>query len=207
LDLGIQQVIEVGGTLVVSNSVDSQLAAEGISVLRIAGQDGTDTSVELAQFELNSNYNSNSEPEGLNWAYDQDSGSNCDSLSADAPGALSYYPASVIADSEDVFSCTVTVALARGDFFADGVTSSDVTGNEFLPILLTESPTSLGTYTTAFLAAGGSPYGIDPIANPVAPFVPYLGDAVGVILPFGGPLAIADSTLTAALAAISSGNP
>jgi putative cell wall-binding protein len=204
LDLGIQQVIEVGGTLVVSNAVNASLTSQGISVLRIAGQDGTDTSVQLAQFELNTNWTTNAQPEGLDWAFDQDGGDNCLVL---PDGAPSNYPASVIADGDAVYSCTITVALARGDFFADGVTSSDVTGNQAYPIILTENPTTLGTYTTAFLAAGGSPVGIDPVASPIAPFVPYLGSVIGVILPFGGPLAIADSTLTAALAAISSGNP
>jgi len=202
LDLGIQQVIEVGGTLVVSNAVNASLTSQGISVLRIAGQDGTDSSVQLAQFELNSNWTSNEQPEGLNWAASQDDGSNCLVLS-DSAAALTYYPDDVV----PVYSCEITVALARGDFFADGVTSSDVTGNQAYPIILTENPTTLGTYTTAFLSAGGSPNGIDPVANSFNPFVPYQGDVIGVILPFGGPLAIADSTLTAALAAISSGNP
>ncbi len=50
---GIQQAIVMGGPLVINDSVVTQLEGMGISVLRIAGTDATDTSAEAAKFELN----------------------------------------------------------------------------------------------------------------------------------------------------------
>ncbi len=52
LSLGIGQVILVGGPFALSDTVASQIEGLGISVLRIAGQDYTDTAQELANFEL-----------------------------------------------------------------------------------------------------------------------------------------------------------
>jgi hypothetical protein len=48
----VQQVIVMGGPIAISDNVLSQVEAMGISVLRVAGQDFTDTSQLLAQFEL-----------------------------------------------------------------------------------------------------------------------------------------------------------
>ncbi len=50
-DLGIDQVIVVGGPYAVSNSIEASLAATGDSVLRVAGADYAGTAVELARFE------------------------------------------------------------------------------------------------------------------------------------------------------------
>jgi hypothetical protein len=50
----VQQVIVMGGPIAISDNVLSQVEAMGISVLRVAGQDFTDTSQLLAGFELNS---------------------------------------------------------------------------------------------------------------------------------------------------------
>lgn len=49
--LGIRQVIVVGGPLAVSNAVVTSLEDLGVSVLRVAGQTCSGTSVELAEFE------------------------------------------------------------------------------------------------------------------------------------------------------------
>ena len=51
-DLGIKQVIVMGGPLAVSDGVVSSLESLGVSVLRIAGQDAPDTAVQLADFEM-----------------------------------------------------------------------------------------------------------------------------------------------------------
>ncbi|MGH8989349.1 MAG: cell wall-binding repeat-containing protein, partial [Acidimicrobiales bacterium] len=51
--LSVTQVIVMGGPLAVTNSVVTSLESHGVSVLRIAGTDATDTAAELAQFELN----------------------------------------------------------------------------------------------------------------------------------------------------------
>jgi hypothetical protein len=53
LNLGIQQLIVMGGPVAISDTVVQQVEALGIAVLRIAGQDFQDTSQLLAQFELN----------------------------------------------------------------------------------------------------------------------------------------------------------
>jgi putative cell wall-binding protein len=54
--LGIKQVILLGGPDAVSNTVEGQLSSTtglNLTVLRIAGQDATDTAQLLAQFEVN----------------------------------------------------------------------------------------------------------------------------------------------------------
>jgi hypothetical protein len=48
----IQQVIVMGGPIAISDNVLTQVEAMGIAVIRIAGQDFTDTSQQLARFEL-----------------------------------------------------------------------------------------------------------------------------------------------------------
>ena len=60
--LGVRQVILVGGPLAVSNTVESDLTEiTGVSVLRVAGKDYTDTARELAKFEAAGS------TEGLGW--------------------------------------------------------------------------------------------------------------------------------------------
>lgn len=49
--IGIKQLIVMGGQLAVSNQVVTDLVDLGISVLRVAGQDYTDTAVQLARLE------------------------------------------------------------------------------------------------------------------------------------------------------------
>lgn len=228
LNLGIQQVIEVGGPLAISDAVNSALESQGISVLRIAGADQSDTSVQLAEFELNTSVNANGQPEGLDWApfqgwhgYPNSSGGvsygfgdNCSvDLTNAVAGSTNPGQTSIEAWGQDGAyahaSCQVTVALARGDFFADGVTSSVVTGHDGYPIILTENPSTLGSYATGFFTAGGSPYGVDPVPDPLlGPTGPYQGEITDDILPFGGPLALNPSTIAAALNAVSAGaNP
>jgi putative cell wall-binding protein len=65
-NMAIQQVIVMGGPLAISDSVVSQIEALGIAVLRIAGNDFTDTSQLTAQFELNS-VNTSGQFNGLDW--------------------------------------------------------------------------------------------------------------------------------------------
>jgi putative cell wall-binding protein len=67
----IKQVILMGGPIAVSDTVVSQIQAMGISVLRIAGQDFTQTAAELALFELNSTVGT-SGLEGLGWDANND---------------------------------------------------------------------------------------------------------------------------------------
>ena len=52
--LGVKQVIVIGGQLALQNSVEAAIAAlnGGISVVRIAGIDATDTAAQIAKFAL-----------------------------------------------------------------------------------------------------------------------------------------------------------
>jgi hypothetical protein len=62
----VQQVLVMGGPIAISDNVVSQIEAMGITVVRIAGQDFTDTSQLLAQFELSST-NLAAQATGLDW--------------------------------------------------------------------------------------------------------------------------------------------
>lgn len=138
--LGIKQVIMMGGPIAISNSVVTSLQSMGISVLRIAGQDYTDTAAQLASFEVNTNTNSAGNVEGL---------------SLD-PGNT------VIAARGDFY----TDGLAGSVVAAGGLTY--VIGGHFMPVLLTLNPTTVGKYLTAFLNTAGSPAGIDGIGGTVS---------------------------------------
>ena len=65
-DLGIKQVIVMGGPVAVTDPVVAQVQGMGIEVTRIAGVDYTDTATQLAGFELNAT-NSQGQVIGLNW--------------------------------------------------------------------------------------------------------------------------------------------
>ena len=58
VNLAIQQVVVMGGPLAIPDSVVTQLEGMGITVLRVAGQDYTDTSQLFAQFYENQDSNS-----------------------------------------------------------------------------------------------------------------------------------------------------
>jgi parallel beta-helix repeat protein len=121
--LGVEQVILMGGPLAVTNTVEAALVTKtGVSVLRVAGKDYTDTARELAKFELAGSTN------GLGWT----------------PGHR--------------------ITVARGNGFTDGLagavlentlnTSTGAAGTA-RPLLLTENPTTIGTYLTTFLKVTG----------------------------------------------------
>jgi putative cell wall-binding protein len=119
--LHIQQVIVMGGQLAVSDAVVQTLEAHGVSALRIAGADDTETAIELARCEVSAT----TSHAGLGWA---------------GTGSL-----------------TVT----RGDFYSDGlagaVVAADGPGDAAPePLLLTASPTSMGSYLPTFLATAGT---------------------------------------------------
>ena len=68
VDLGIKQVIVMGGPIAISDAVVLQVVALGVSVVRIAGTDLTDTAQLLAEFELSSTVNGSGQATGLGWA-------------------------------------------------------------------------------------------------------------------------------------------
>ncbi|HEX3794863.1 MAG TPA: cell wall-binding repeat-containing protein [Acidimicrobiales bacterium] len=131
----ITQVIVAGGPASVSDVVTGTLIGEGISVLRVAGNDYTDTAQELAQFELNSlsTTGTSPQPEGLGW--DVASGNQVTLAVGDG--------------YQD--------ALAGAPFAGRG--GPNETGHP-QPILLTFDPNTLGTFLSGFLAKAGSTAGL-----------------------------------------------
>ena len=94
----VQQVIVMGGPVAVSDNVLTQVEAMGISVLRIAGQDFTDTSQLLAQFELNSV----------------------------VPLAQPNAGQAIGLDYGPVFAASELLVIARGDYYTDAIVASRV---------------------------------------------------------------------------------
>ena len=149
--LGVKQVIVVGGQLALQNSVEAQIAAlnGGISVLRIAGIDATDTAAQIANFAL-STAGANS---GLAWT----AGNHA-----------------VLASHGDYWSDALGAAALGGG-------ANAAFGTE--PIILTQSPTVIGQYTTAELSV---------LANA----------GVTNLTVLGGPLAMPSSTVNTLLAGL-----
>jgi putative cell wall-binding protein len=147
-NLGIRQVIVMGGPIAVSDTVVTQLEALGVSVIRIAGTDYTNTAQLLAQFEL-------STTNGLGWAVGH----------------------------------TYNIAVARGDFFADALAGSALTGLNHAPIVLTLNPNTLGS---------GIP-GLFTAEHALSP-----PNQVSNIVVLGGPIAVTPATVNALLASIPS---
>ncbi len=152
-NLGIKQVVVMGGQLAVANGVVTSLESLGVTVLRIAGQDATDTAVQLADFEMGSKSNHL----GVGWSGDG------------------------------------TLAVARGDYFTDGLAGAITAAgggkthtHQPEPLLLCESPTTVGPYLSAFLSEAGHT-GIDSDAS----------DRVTTLTILGGPLAVSPSVATA----------
>lgn len=108
--LGTKQVIVLGGTRAISNTVVTSLEDLGLEVLRVAGRTYTDTAVQLAELEANTPTGG----AGLGWS-------------------------------------GVSVAVARGNGFTDGLVGAVVAGKVPEPVLLTENQTTVGPYVTAFL--------------------------------------------------------
>ena len=152
--LGVKQVVLMGGTLAVTNTVEQALVAKtGVSVLRVAGKDYTDTAAELARFEV-----------------------------AGATAGLGWTPGH-------------RIMVARGNGFTDGLcgavlenahnTQTGAPGTT-RPLLLTENPTTVGTYLTTFLKVTGHT-GIDGKA----------GATVTALTVLGGRLAVSTAEISA----------
>ncbi|MGH8988228.1 MAG: cell wall-binding repeat-containing protein, partial [Acidimicrobiales bacterium] len=117
--LHVAQVVVMGGPLAVSDSVVAAIEHLGVSVLRVAGQDATDTAVELARLETS--------PVGTGAGWHG----------------------------------TGDLTVAQGAYFTDGLTGAVVAGDGPAasgpePLVLTESPTTVGAPLTAFLHQAGS---------------------------------------------------
>ena len=221
LELGIQQVIVPGGPVAISGGVLATLAAQGIDSLRLAGQDASETSTQIARFELGGQTSAHTpiaasgpslslealafggtHPAGLGWK--RTFGDCAQNTSEEGRNPLGPF------DN----NCEATVALARGDYFADALTSSVVTGHTGYPetghlgpepVLLTEDPNTLGSALNTFFNQAGSPFGIDPLLATFVTPIAGTGTTIETIQPFGGPDALANSTIQDALNQISAG--
>jgi putative cell wall-binding protein len=163
--LGIKQVIVLGGPLAVSNTDVTSIIGMGVSVIRIAGQDQTDTAQLLASFELDQQGTTYT---GLGW------------------GATGNW--------------NNTILVARGDFYSDALAGSVLASIHPTPLVLTENPSTVGTYLPTFLNLGGSAAGIDNLNGVTG----YSGN-IQTVQPLGGPLALNATTLSAIVAAVAAG--
>jgi putative cell wall-binding protein len=134
--LNIKQVIVVGGPLAVSDGDVTSIEAAngGITVLRVSGQDQTDTAQELASFELNQN--AGAVHTGLNWGTTGTNG----------------WANEILVARGDFYSDALAGCVLG--YLQGGV-------SHFEPLLLTDNPNTVGQYLTGFLSAGGSAPGID----------------------------------------------
>jgi putative cell wall-binding protein len=203
-DLGIQQLVVVGGPVAVSTGVVSAAGAlPGMKmVIQIYGGDRTGTAACLAAFNLayvNATINTAltpgaglgapcvdpggaTSPKGLVWGDLADEGvpfgatPDIWSIGAPLPGG------------------TPAVGLARGDDFADALTSGPYLGGfNDAPLLLTEDPNTVGPTTTSFLQLIGNSF-----SRPTG--VPQIS---GMVV-FGGAAAVSVNTVTAAQNALNS---
>jgi putative cell wall-binding protein len=155
--LGIGQVIVMGGQLAVTATVVKALETMGIQVLRIAGKNYTDTSAELAKFEMDV------PGTGLNWS------------------------------NTGGHKTGQTITIARGNGFTDGLTGAEYAGINEEPLLLVHTPTTVGTYLTAWLKTVGSgTKGIDTRGTTGTH-----NYRVSTVVVFGGPLAVSPKVITA----------
>lgn len=127
--LGVKQVIVVGGQLALSNNVVTALQAlnGGISVLRIAGIDYTDTATQLAKFET-------STTQGLAW----DAGT----------------PKGFLVSHGDYWSDALGAAAIGGNA-SFSINGGPAFGYE--PILTTQNPTTPGSYIGGYLTGAKAP--------------------------------------------------
>jgi putative cell wall-binding protein len=135
--MGISQAILVGGPLAVSNTVEAQISNApsnptpglGVPVLRVAGQDETDTAALLARLETSG----------------QITGGVGTFLSPNGPFFAKFTPNDWVARG-DFFSDALTAAPYLATAAA---------GGSPVPLLLTVNPTTAGPYIASYLNSRG----------------------------------------------------
>jgi len=214
----INELIALGGVDAISDAVLNQLSALGVSVLRVAGTDGSDTSTQLAAFELANAVAVSAAgvaigPDGLG-------ANNNDPLWANFVARTAGI-ITVPAPFDSVHAHAVL--LARGDYYGDAESASVLAihngfygffNTTFKPLLLTESPTVLGTAVTGFLNSAGLAVSTLPGEAPSGGWsVPFSdgeqindsSSSVYTIQPVGGIFALTPGLLGTAIAAVTAG--
>lgn len=166
--LGIDQVIVMGGPDAIANSVVTSLQGLGVSVLRIAGQDYTDTADQLASFEVNTTTGGL----GLGW-----------NPNGTLTVARGDFYSDGLAGAVDEANGGVAYAAIPG-------VGNTTNPTHPTPLLETFSPSTLGSYLPTFLATAGSATGIDGLAGTTA------GDKITSLVVLGGPLAVTPSQIS-----------
>jgi hypothetical protein len=199
-DLGIQQVLVMGGPNAVAQSVVT--AVQGLStmkvVLQVFGPDRTATATCLAAFLLANNATA-SAPAPLSAAAGKFGQSCTDPGGSTSPVGMIWGPDNAapngdnwsidLADGD--FDGPAAIGLARGDLYPDALTSGPLLGSfgNDATLVITSDPATLGTPTTNFLKLIGiPPAGMKPVSGLVV---------------FGGPVAVTDATVAAAQTALS----
>lgn len=183
VNLGIKQVIVMGGPLAISNNVVTQLMGLGVSTFRIAGIDATDTAQLLAQFELNISSTAANKANAAN------------------AGAITAGNASPAVADGLGWTDAKGLIVSRGDYYTDALSASALAGMSQTPIVLTENPTTVGQYLTKFLNTAGTTGFLNYPATAAATTdttitVPATYTTVYQYQVIGGPLAIAPATMT-----------
>jgi putative cell wall-binding protein len=203
----IGQVLVIGGPLAVSDNVMNQLAALGVYSVRIAGIDNTETSTQLASFELSPSLGMGY----LNWDFDWDAYVNR------TAGNINF-------NQNGQISARV-VLMTRGDYFADAMSAAAVlsvhngrfTNPQKFPLIATVNPSTLGPAVTAFLTGASTPVssltgqlpadGRDDqpgISFPAGDDCNNRSSSVFTIQPIGGPVALTPGLLQQAVGLIGS---
>jgi hypothetical protein len=187
-DLGIQQVLVIGGPVAVTQPVVASVQAQSTmkNVYQVYGADRTGTAACFAALNLaQANGTTNAPLSNKAGAL----GEQCvDPGGATSPIGLSWGNDNTPPNGDN----WPFVGLARGDIFPDALTAGPYLGffND-APLLLANDPNTLGSATTTFMQRIGAP----PVAGM---------KAVSALQVFGGPFAITDATVAAAVAALSS---
>ena len=199
----IGQVLVIGGPLAVSDNVMNQLAGLGVYSVRIAGQDNTETSTQLASFELSPSLGFGYLNYDPDWsAYVNRTAGNINFNRQDPSARM--------------------VLLTRGDYYADAMSAAAVLSvhngrfenDQKFPLIATVNPSTLGPAVTAFLQNASKPVstlvGAEPADgrdSPVGSDCNDLSSSVFTIQPIGGPVALTPGLLGQAVGLIGSTAP
>jgi hypothetical protein len=191
LNDGIQQVILMGGTVAVTTNVENQIKALGITVIRLAGANRSDTAAKAAALETGTFSDLPMAP-----------ATSCAASSTTAPSCTKPI---------GLFFDTSHVDIARGDDagggadalaggpHAGGIDSSHGDNPEFegpAPILLTQDPATLSTATHDYLVANSTPKTNSDSSGPTP------NGGITNFDVFGQTAAISNTTAAAALNAL-----